>query len=674
MEKYDIEKLRQIYENICENEFGYSDDQLRPLAPLLNLKIDAFVAMLETITGPTICKLIRLLIETCQKSTNDRLVYGLAVEFFEELGSTPMNNYFKQRFLRQNATERCTTLGKYIQKFSENQPSALWKEIIENNDVQLLEENPGLFLAENSEPKKIPDWLLRKIVVNEDSNNQIFDFLVDRGVVQKEQARELFWDIVDYIVQIDVDEIYDHYLSGPLGSANRILNDFGIEDVVELTKNQQNVVFGEALELNIPLVALFFLNNYELDKENINKRALALIDNIFDQEIEISDIESAESIYNQLFGKVLTMGASLEPRLNRYISQYGQLDPIFTKIFVNIQKPSKEQLSAILADVSKNKEKLIKNFGKTYYDLEDFLLSKIEEEELASKALVDFSAKVSLQSKLRSLALLHKRVCDKIAIGEIQNVVEPSRIRELFPNSNFEKLIGKEYAKNVGQLCSLLSAGIFCNDLENVFGFSLQQIKVIISSLYPENRIQFENTNSKSELCKLIAESMDKSVEEKFMIDPRVRNCRNKDKWGAFSPEQLDELDIIKIWPHDERMDCYSRRDLLETWEKDPKFNVVADWIENPFLNTLTPGQERYYALPDGNYIDQQSATLLKNRNLTSFDVKMSGKNGIIGTTDGSTRISDEKALGYPFWILTPREKSMKRIGDKNESLQKRRK
>lgn len=521
-EEANIIKLTQIHKKFCEDKNSdFSIDQLEPLEPLIGLELDDIVSLYETLSKSTFCGLIKLFIETCKKNTDDDFIYNLAFQVFQKLPSNPVNNYFKQNFFKQNVEGRCTTLKKIIQKFSTTeQPNTLWKEIIENDDVKLLEKNPNLFLTENSEPKKLPTWLLKQIATNEDSTGELFKFLVSRGVVEKEQVDELFWEIVNYITDIDDDDIYDRYLSTPLTNANLLLDEFGIEGVIDLTNKEQNTILTQALELNAPLVALFFLNNYEIDKKNVKKSGYNFVESIFDQEIPISHIKSAETKYSELFEKLSREGVNLKEKLDFYFDndQYDRLDPILTKIFIQIREPSKNQLSTILDNVSKNKEWLIREFGEApYYNLEEFILLKIGEEDMARMALVDFSSsKNSSQSKLQSLALLHKKICDKIAIDELGSVSEPSRIRALFPNSNFEKFVGREYVKNVSQLCSLLSAGIFCNDLENMFGFSLEKIKVVVSSLYPENRVQFENANSKSELCTLIAQSMDGSVERKI--------------------------------------------------------------------------------------------------------------------------------------------------------------
>lgn len=261
-------------------------------------------------------------------------------------------------------------------------------------------------------------------------------------------------------------------------------------------------------------------------------------------------------------------------------------------------------------------------------------------------------------NEIKELVKLHIEYCYEKSTSELKNLIEPWKIRSFFPNYNFEKTIGEEYAKNVFEMCDLLTAALFCNDIELIFEnrpFD-EMKKFVAKNLFPDAFDKIMQSKSKQELCREIGENMDKSYKSKNIVtklDPRLLYCENIDyinrlEWSEYTPEELDDEIIIKIWfdpSNNRKADCFIKYTLIEMW-KTPG-TIMADWVpKNQIMEDEgyggMAGSERFYRLPDGKYIDRHSYKIIKN--LTSngdFDAAIVQANKRIGNTRSSFGMSE---------------------------------
>lgn len=639
MEKSSVKELIRVYDKICKlTKAELTIDDLEPLVPLLDLEIDALIDLYEYVEKSTFCKLLKLIIEVCRRDFDpDFLALNqMAAEVFAELPVKQRYDIIIQAFMEQNdnkckgysgeekskcvkkvVRKKCNILLSLIEQLALRTEDVLWKEIIESDNTNMLRKNPKLFLKNNkSTPKKLPDWRLEQIALTSHvGNNRVLEFLLDNNVVGEEQGNKLFQKIIDYLVDIedkisDGEDIDDYDLFTPLINAEALISKFDVYPP-QLDENAQIFIFNNALQENVPRIALFFIENYELDRKEVENSILSHIESGRDY---IDDILDDPFLVKVLY-RASMMGIDIDTN-NYFKLEEFQKQPSLEEYQYN------SILSNFTSDTAKTDEglkKLIMFHRKICLEKAKLVLEKIR---------ID---KEKLDEESEEFAL--RKIQDELMKGELKYIPESWKIRLFFPKYNNTTPIKQYYAETFGEFCNLLKAAIFCHDLQDS-NFTLEEIKQIGAVLYPENKEQFENVGTKKDICALLAESMDANLQPSQKKDPRVTHCTGVDittqyAWDEFTPDELDQDEVIKIFFDDPKNPaCYLKSSIMEGIDRSPNYFIMHNWI--PSTNSPMddqgrpgkPGEDNFYRLPDNKFIDESSYEMIKKGDDTSFKMK----------------------------------------------------
>lgn len=284
-------------------------------------------------------------------------------------------------------------------------------------------------------------------------------------------------------------------------------------------------------------------------------------------------------------------------------------------------------------------KKRLENFGGDWAELFQEQVDEYKKRKIMTQygGTLELLDPVNIDSEeLKKLITFHEIICHEKAEEELRGISQSWKIRTLFPNVDTSTMKDQRYVTTFGDLCKLLQAAIFCNDLRNS-EFSLSEIKKIGILLYPDQRKNFEKSNTKKDVCKMMAKAMDVTVQIDEKIkkesDLRTEHCVNdadyvtQEKWSDLA-EELDD-DVLITINFAEKSFCFTLSSILNSWKYAPKINILANWIQNPEATLMDeegyggmPGNERYYKLPNGFFINHEGYEILSNLGKTEENVQ----------------------------------------------------